>query len=128
MKARITRFLSKVEPDFKSILYGQCWEDADVLVEALPITNRSVCLSIVSAGDNTLALLAHGPKKVIAIASAIVTNHESSHYASMAQLRAAKALVASVDLGVGLAGLVAYERRSPQALGHVVHLPTHALE
>lgn len=67
MKARITRFLSKVEPDFKSILYGQCWEDADVLVEALPITNRSVCLSIVSAGDNTLALLAHGPKKVIAI-------------------------------------------------------------
>ena len=42
--------------------------------------------------------LSNDPKKVIAIASAIVTNHESSHYASMAQLRAAKALVASVDL------------------------------
>ena len=42
--------------------------------------------------------LSNDPKKVIAIASAIVANHESSRYAIMAQLRAAKALVASVDL------------------------------
>jgi len=47
--------------------YGQCWEDADILLEALRIQPGSTCLSIASAGDNTLALLSKKPRKVLAI-------------------------------------------------------------
>lgn len=53
--------------DFTLIRYAQCWEDADVLLEALNPGAGSVCLSIGSAGDNTLSLLARGPKRVIAV-------------------------------------------------------------
>jgi S-adenosylmethionine-diacylglycerol 3-amino-3-carboxypropyl transferase len=53
--------------DFSGIRYAQCWEDADVLLEALEPGPGKRCLSIASAGDNTLALLAHGPQRVIAI-------------------------------------------------------------
>src|SRR5262245_28991164 len=53
--------------DFSGIRYGQCWEDADVLLEALDIRPGHVCLSIASAGDNALAMLARAPERVIAI-------------------------------------------------------------
>ena len=53
--------------DFSSIRYAQCWEDADVLVEALAPQPDHVCLSIGSAGDNALALLSRGPARVIAV-------------------------------------------------------------
>jgi S-adenosylmethionine-diacylglycerol 3-amino-3-carboxypropyl transferase len=53
--------------DFSQIRYAQCWEDADVLLEALAIQPGEICLSISSAGDNTLALLTRRPAKVIAI-------------------------------------------------------------
>ena len=53
--------------DFSAIRYAQCWEDADVLLEALDIRSDHVCLSIASAGDNTLALLSQAPAQVIAI-------------------------------------------------------------
>lgn len=53
--------------DFSAIRYAQCWEDADVLVKALEPSSDHVCLSIASAGDNALALLAKGPAKVIAV-------------------------------------------------------------
>jgi S-adenosylmethionine-diacylglycerol 3-amino-3-carboxypropyl transferase len=47
--------------------YGQCWEDADRLVEGLaPLAGRRV-LSIASGGENTLALLAEGPERLVAI-------------------------------------------------------------
>ncbi|MCP9816894.1 DUF3419 family protein [Synechococcus sp. GreenBA-s] len=47
--------------------YGQCWEDADRLVEALgPVAGARV-LSIASGGDNSLALLAEGPERLIAL-------------------------------------------------------------
>jgi S-adenosylmethionine-diacylglycerol 3-amino-3-carboxypropyl transferase len=49
------------------VLYGQVWEDADVLLEALDAGPGDVCLSIASAGDNTLALLGRSPARVIAI-------------------------------------------------------------
>jgi len=49
------------------VLYGQVWEDADVLIEALDIRPGDVCLSIASAGDNTLALLGRHPARVVAI-------------------------------------------------------------
>ena len=53
--------------DFSSIRYAQCWEDADVLLEALCIEPDSTCLSIASAGDNALALLSKSPRKLIAL-------------------------------------------------------------
>ncbi len=49
--------------DFSLIRYAQCWEDADVLVEALRPAGRT-CLSIGSAGDNSFALLAAGARHV----------------------------------------------------------------
>jgi S-adenosylmethionine-diacylglycerol 3-amino-3-carboxypropyl transferase len=53
--------------DFSQIRYAQCWEDADILLEALDVEPNDVCLSIGSAGDNTLALLARRPARVIAV-------------------------------------------------------------
>src|SRR6188472_1052064 len=51
------------------IRYAQCWEDADVLLSALDVRPGDVCLSIASAGDNTLALLTQNPGRVIAVDS-----------------------------------------------------------
>ncbi len=53
--------------DFSSIRYAQCWEDADILLEALDVQPGDTCLSIASAGDNTLSLLARAPARVIAL-------------------------------------------------------------
>lgn len=49
-----------------SIPFAQCWEDADVLLEALQVDSADTCLSVASAGDNTLALVGAGAKRVIA--------------------------------------------------------------
>jgi S-adenosylmethionine-diacylglycerol 3-amino-3-carboxypropyl transferase len=53
--------------DFSGIRYAQCWEDADVLLSALEPGPGKRCLSIASAGDNTLALLSRGPESVLAL-------------------------------------------------------------
>lgn len=53
--------------DFTRIRYASCWEDADVLVHALDPKAGEEILSIASGGDNSLALLAGGPQRVIAI-------------------------------------------------------------
>src|SRR5262249_59430145 len=53
--------------DFSGVRYAQCWEDADVLVEGLGVRPGDVCLSIASAGDNSLALLTRQPARVIAL-------------------------------------------------------------
>jgi len=53
--------------DFSLIRYGQCWEDADVLLEGLAVRDGDSCLSIASAGDNTLALLTARPARVVAV-------------------------------------------------------------
>ena len=51
---------------FDFIRYANCWEDADILCEALqPQPDRRI-LSIASAGDNCLALLAAGAEVVAA--------------------------------------------------------------
>jgi S-adenosylmethionine-diacylglycerol 3-amino-3-carboxypropyl transferase len=55
------------EVDFGIIRYAQCWEDADVVLDALQVEPGDVCLSIASAGDNTLSLLASDPAKVVAV-------------------------------------------------------------
>ncbi|MHA3772206.1 DUF3419 family protein [Verrucomicrobiota bacterium sgz303538] len=53
--------------DFSEIRYAQCWEDADILISALALRPGAVCLSIASAGDNALSLLAFNPERVIAL-------------------------------------------------------------
>lgn len=53
--------------DFSAIRYAQCWEDADILLEGLAIRPGDTCLSIASAGDNSLAMLALGAGRVIAL-------------------------------------------------------------
>jgi S-adenosylmethionine-diacylglycerol 3-amino-3-carboxypropyl transferase len=53
--------------DFSGIRYAQCWEDADVLLEALDIQPGDNCLAIASAGDNALAMLSRAPRRVIAL-------------------------------------------------------------
>lgn len=53
--------------EFSTIRYAQCWEDADVLLAGLDVRPDDVCLSIASAGDNSLALLARHPGKVLAV-------------------------------------------------------------
>jgi S-adenosylmethionine-diacylglycerol 3-amino-3-carboxypropyl transferase len=53
--------------DFAAIRYAQCWEDADILDEALAVKPGDVVVSIASAGDNALALLSRGPARVIAL-------------------------------------------------------------
>src|SRR6266568_6990416 len=52
---------------FSGIRYAQCWEDADILLDALNIQPGFTCLSIASAGDNTLAMLSKRPRKLLAI-------------------------------------------------------------
>ncbi len=52
---------------FDAIRYAQCWEDADILVAALEPAPGKVFISIMSAGDNTLALLTGDPERVIAV-------------------------------------------------------------
>jgi len=49
------------------LCYAQCWEDADVLLDALDIRPGHVCLSIASGGDNALAMLSRSPERVIAV-------------------------------------------------------------
>lgn len=51
----------------EAISYAQCWEDADVLLEGLDVAPGDSCVSIASAGDNTLALLSRSPARVIAV-------------------------------------------------------------
>ena len=55
------------QADFSIIRYAQCWEDADILLEALRIRPGAVCVSIASAGDNSLSLLTADPARVIAV-------------------------------------------------------------
>lgn len=53
--------------DASTIRYAKCWEDADILLEALNIHRGDTCLSIASGGDNTLSILTRDPGRVIAI-------------------------------------------------------------
>lgn len=59
--------LSPGRTTFQQLRYAQVWEDADVLVEALGVRSGGTYLSIASAGDNALALLARGAGKVVAV-------------------------------------------------------------
>jgi S-adenosylmethionine-diacylglycerol 3-amino-3-carboxypropyl transferase len=53
--------------DFSAIHYAQCWEDADVLLQALAIRSGDRCLSVASGGENSLSLLMGDPCAVVAV-------------------------------------------------------------
>lgn len=59
----------------ESINYSQCWEDPQILLEALSIDKEDHVLSVTSGGDNTLALLLAGPKKVFSVDLNAAQNH-----------------------------------------------------
>ena len=50
---------------FNFIRYANCWEDANLLLEALDIEGKTG-ISVLSGGDNTLAMLLKNPKKIVA--------------------------------------------------------------
>jgi S-adenosylmethionine-diacylglycerol 3-amino-3-carboxypropyl transferase len=52
--------------DFDFVRYANCWEDADTLIDAIQPRPGQRLLSIASAGDNSLALLATGAAVVAA--------------------------------------------------------------
>lgn len=52
--------------DFSAVRYANCWEDTDILCDALRPQEGRRILSIASAGDNALALLAEGAEVVAA--------------------------------------------------------------
>jgi S-adenosylmethionine-diacylglycerol 3-amino-3-carboxypropyl transferase len=49
--------------EFNAVRYANCWEDADILMEAMQPDGRH-CLSIGSAGDNSFSMLAEGASRV----------------------------------------------------------------
>lgn len=53
--------------NFNLIRYAQCWEDADILTEALNIQTTDKILSVASAGDNSFAMLIFNPQKILAV-------------------------------------------------------------
>jgi len=57
----------QAKAEFTEIRYAQVWEDADILVEGLALKPGFVGISISSAGDNALAMLAKGPSKLLAL-------------------------------------------------------------
>ncbi|KKQ58126.1 MAG: S-adenosylmethionine:diacylglycerol 3-amino-3-carboxypropyl transferase-like protein [Microgenomates group bacterium GW2011_GWC1_38_14] len=59
----------------ESINYSQCWEDPRILLEALVIGKEDCVLSVTSGGDNTLALLLAGPKKIFSVDLNAAQNH-----------------------------------------------------
>lgn len=52
--------------DFSGVRYANCWEDTDILCDALQPREGARILSIASAGDNAFALLAEGAEVVAA--------------------------------------------------------------
>ena len=57
--------LDRVRHDY--LRYANCWEDADLLLEALRVQPGQRVLSIGSAGDNSFSLLTGDPAQVVAV-------------------------------------------------------------
>lgn len=51
---------------FSILRYANCWEDTDIMLEALQIRENETGLSVASGGDNTLAMLIKRPRKIYA--------------------------------------------------------------
>lgn len=61
----MSEHLHKVDHGY--IRYANCWEDADLLTEALDVREGQRVLSIASAGDNSFSLLMNAPELVLAV-------------------------------------------------------------
>ncbi len=105
--------------DKKLINYSQCWEDPQVLLEALSIQASDCVLSITSGGDNTLALLLAGPKKVDSVDLNPAQNY-------LLELKRCAAI--NLDYGEYLELMGVKDSRSREALFEKVqkHLPSDA--
>ncbi len=62
MKARGSEWKSP-----EGVQYANCWEDADILLEALSVKKGGSYLSIASSGDNTFSMLGEDPGLVLAV-------------------------------------------------------------
>lgn len=80
------------------INYSQCWEDSEILIKALNISAHDVVLSITSGGDNTIALLLCGPRRITAIDLNCAQNH-------LLELKLASAKALSYDDYLSFLGL-----------------------
>ena len=60
--------MSKIQDraSFDLIRYANCWEDADLLIKTFSEMESPKCVSISSAGDNSLSLLTLDPEVVVA--------------------------------------------------------------
>ncbi len=61
----MAKALDNVRHDY--LRYANCWEDADVLLQALEVQKGDRVLSIASAGDNSLSMLCSDPQLVVAV-------------------------------------------------------------
>ena len=61
----MSKQLKNVSHDY--IRYANCWEDADILLQALKIEPKDRVLSIGSAGDNSFSMLIGDPELVVAV-------------------------------------------------------------
>jgi len=52
---------------FNKIRYANCWEDPELLLKSFEITPEKKCVSIASAGDNSMSLLIGNPQVVYAV-------------------------------------------------------------
>lgn len=101
-----TEIASRAE--FAAIRYAQCWEDADLLVEALRPAGR-VCVNIASAGDNAFALLGAGATRVVAVdlnpaqlacVALRAAAYRNLHYADFLQLLGSRPAARSARVGM----------------------------
>lgn len=56
-----------IKSNKKEIHYSQCWEDANLVLEALAIKKSDNVVSITSGGCNTFALASKHPKSIVAV-------------------------------------------------------------
>ena len=107
--------------DKKLINYSQCWEDPRVLLEAFSIKPDDRVLSITSGGDNSLALLLAGAKKVDS-----VDLNPAQNYLLELKICAATHLVYNEYLE--LMGVIDSERRAQLFSKIEAHIPSDARE
>ena len=55
----------------RKIKYSMCWEDPELVIKGLNITNKDIVLTIASGGENVYAILLKEPKEIVAIDSNI---------------------------------------------------------
>lgn len=64
---RSTKESIETRARFNILRYSNCWEDADILSDAINTIKGGKYLSIASAGDNSLSILSKDPSLVLAV-------------------------------------------------------------